>query len=50
MSKREFAFHCKVRNWAEYNRALIHRGQLTLWIDEAAVGAWKHAENDGGRG
>ncbi len=50
MSKREFTFRYKVRNWAEYNRALIRRGQLTLWIDEAAVGAWNHAGNDGGRG
>ena len=43
MSKREFTFRYKVRNWAEYNRALIRRGQLTLWIDEAAVDAWNHA-------
>ncbi len=50
MSKREFTVRYKVRNWAEYNRALIRRGQLTLWIDEAAVDAWNHAGNDGGRG
>ena len=50
MSKREFTFRYKVRNWAEYNRALIQRGGLTVWIDEAAVTAWHHAQADGGRG
>ncbi len=50
MSKPEFTFRYKVRNWAEYNRALIRRGGLTVWIDEAAVAAWHHVEADGGRG
>ncbi len=50
MPKREFTFRYKVRNWAEYNRALVGRGQLTLRIDEAAVTAWHHCERDGGRG
>jgi hypothetical protein len=22
----------RIRNWAEYNAALIHRGSLTLWV------------------
>ena len=27
-------------DWASYNQALIGRGSLTLWIDEAALAAW----------
>src|SRR5271167_3890145 len=39
MPKPEFTFRYKVRNWPEYNRALVRRGQLTLWFDERAVAA-----------
>ena len=41
MGKPEFTFRYKVRDWPEYNRALVRRGQLTLWFDESAVGAWR---------
>ena len=41
MPKPEFTFRYKVRNWPEYSRALVRRGQLTLWFDECAVGAWQ---------
>jgi Transposase DDE domain len=30
----------RIRNWAAYNRALVQRGSLTVWVDEAAVAAW----------
>lgn len=26
--------HYRVRNWADYNKALVNRGRITLWIDE----------------
>ena len=26
----------RIRNWSEYNRALIQRGSLTIWFEEAA--------------
>ena len=32
----------RVRNWPEYNAALIGRGSLTLWIDEEALKAWRY--------
>ncbi len=32
----------RIRNWSEYNRALIQRGSLTLWVDEAALAAWHY--------
>lgn len=24
-------------NWAEYDRALVNRGNLTIWFDEASI-------------
>ncbi len=31
----------RVTNWAEYDRALVRRGDLTLWISQDAIAAWK---------
>ncbi len=33
----------RVGNWPEYDRALVQRGDLTLWISAAAIDAWKPA-------
>ena len=41
MPKPEFTFRYRVRNWPEYNRALVGRGRLTLWLDETAVAGWR---------
>lgn len=30
----------RIRNWPEYNRALIQRGSITVWIDEKAINNW----------
>ena len=30
----------RIRNWREYNKALIQRGSLTLWIDSESLRAW----------
>lgn len=30
----------KIRNWSEYNKALIQRGSITLWIEEEALKKW----------
>jgi hypothetical protein len=51
MPKPEFTFRYKVRNWPEYNRALVRRGRLTLWFDQSAVGAWRDTtrSNEPGR-
>ena len=27
----------RIRNWREYNAALVNRGSLTLWVDEEAI-------------
>ena len=30
----------RVRNWASYERALIGRGNITIWVSRAAIAAW----------
>lgn len=40
----------RVRNWREYNAALVNRGSLTLWISEDVVSAWTTAGLSGRRG
>ena len=32
--------HYRLRNWHDYNAALVGRGSLTLWCDEAALASW----------
>ena len=27
----------QVKNWAEYDRALVNRGNLTIWFDEGSI-------------
>ena len=37
MTPNQYTFRYRVRNWSDYNRALIARGRLTFWFDEDAV-------------
>ena len=30
----------RVANWAAYNRALVRRGDVTVWVSSEAVAAW----------
>lgn len=39
----------RVSNWAEYERGLVRRGDVTVWLSPEAIAAWKPAP-DGGRG
>jgi hypothetical protein len=50
MHRSDFIFKYRVRNWPEYNKALIRRGSLTFWVDEQAVSAWRRGGNSLGRG
>lgn len=36
----------RIRNWKDYNRALVQRGSLTLWLDDAVLAAWKNQEKN----
>lgn len=40
----------RVRNWSEYNAALVGRGSLTIWLDETALSDWLEADKSGRRG
>lgn len=39
----------RIRNWREYNKALVQRGSLTIWFSPEAVEGWL-AEKKGKRG
>ena len=39
----------RIRNWKQYNRALINRGNLTLWVSEDAIQSW-YSQNEGAQG
>src|SRR6195256_7030234 len=39
----------KVKNWPEYDAALVQRGSLTVWVTDEAIAAW-HAPATGKRG
>jgi hypothetical protein len=30
----------RIRNWSDYNKALVQRGSLTLWIDTRSANTW----------
>ena len=30
----------RIRNWAMYNKSLVHRGSITLWINEEVLANW----------
>src|SRR5512143_2362227 len=40
----------RIRNWREYNAALVERGSLTVWFDETHQKQWYAAERSGRRG
>jgi IS5 family transposase len=46
MSKQRY----RVRNWRDYNKALVQRGSLTLWISEAMIKTWRHSKKTEKRG
>lgn len=49
-TQKAYTFQYRVRNWRTYNQALIARGGITFWIDEAALVAWKHSQTNRRRG
>lgn len=40
----------RVRNWKEYNRALVNRGSILLWFDEEVIKNWHVCEKVGQKG
>ncbi len=44
MAHNAYIFRYRVRNWRTYNQALIARGGITFWIDEAALTTWRNTQ------
>lgn len=40
----------KVRNWREYNQALVNRGKIAFWITDEALRQWEERKKTGKRG
>jgi IS5 family transposase len=40
----------RLRNWSQYNKALVSRGSLTVWVSEAVLCAWHNTARTGRRG
>jgi len=34
----------RLRNWSDYNKALVGRGSLTLWVSDDVVARWREVE------
>lgn len=45
MPKSESKRRYSITNWAEYNRSLVERGSLTIWVDENVASKW-HAPKE----
>lgn len=37
----------RIRNWSEYNTALVQRGSLTVWFEEQVIHQWLNGEPTG---
>jgi len=40
----------RLRNWSQYNKALVERGSLTVWVSRDVLSAWHNRERTGKRG
>jgi hypothetical protein len=40
----------RIRNWRDYNSALIRRGSLTLWVEQGVAGRWRDSGAPARRG
>ena len=40
----------RIRNWKQYNKALVNRGSLTIWFDHHAINLWLNEQRSGKRG
>lgn len=40
----------RIRNWKQYNEALVNRGSLAFWLNREVIEHWESAEKTGKRG
>jgi hypothetical protein len=50
MVKTPQVFRYRIRNWHQYNHALVNRGRLTVWFDDQAIIAWRNTAPAAGPG
>ena len=50
MAKKKTKQTYRLRNWPEYNKALVKRGSLTIWVSEDVLAAWHNTARTGRRG
>lgn len=50
MAKKRTKRTYRLRNWSEYNKALVTRGSLTCWVSQDMLAAWLSTERTGRRG
>ena len=42
---RQYKTKYRIRNWREYERGLRSRGDVTIWLSEDAIAAWRPPKN-----
>jgi len=42
--------HYHIRNWRDYNKALVNRGSLTFWFDKNSIDSWYSSQKLNKRG
>lgn len=50
MKKKKTKRTYRLRNWKQYNSALVQRGSLTLWVSDDILALWRNHEKSGKRG
>jgi len=50
MSQQHEKARYRIKNWRDYNQALIDRGNITLWFSEEFIAQWYESQNTGKRG
>lgn len=50
MKKKKTKRTYRLRNWKQYNSALVQRGSLTLWVSDDLLALWRNHERSGKRG
>lgn len=50
MKKKKTKRTYRLRNWKQYNNALVNRGSLTIWVSQDVILAWRNHSRTGKRG
>ena len=50
MTKKRKQRQYRIRNWHDYNKALVRRGSLTLWVTDDILAQWQNPQRTGRRG